>query len=961
MSVQSEAQLENELIQQLKQLDYQHVDVKDEIQLLSNLKTQVERANGISTFSDNEWAQVLNHLKAGNSFNCAKVLRNRFPVNFDDGSTRHIDFLFADPQKNIYQVTNQIAIDHKAINGHTSRFDVTLLINGLPLVQIELKRAGVELPEAFNQTQRYAKDAYGSGLGFFNYIQLFVISNRDHTHYYSTGTSNFEFTFPWADFDNKHIHKIDTFAANFLNHQHITKMLTEYMVILEVEKRLMVLRPYQIYAVQQIIQRVQNNNKNGYIWHTTGSGKTLTSFKASQLIMRLPEVEKVLFVVDRSDLDTQTVREFNAFKDKSVDTTKNTSTLVAQLGQTHDKLIVTTLQKLNIAISSDYYADQIGYLKDKKVVIIFDECHRSQFGDTHRNIKRFFNQAQMFGFTGTPIFETNSQLKIDKAAVTTKALFDDCLHKYVITDAIRDGNVLPFQISYLGKYTSNGMAKSDSYEEDVEGIDTKELLNNPARLEMITRYIVDNHNIKTKNRTFTAMFCVSSVDVLTQYYELFQKVQQEKQQQAEENGQIYNPLSIATIFSFAANEERTVEDQTGLIEEESADIPTKISKSNRDKLDQYIAEYNAKFGQNFNSGEEFYPYYRDIANRVRKKEIDILLVVNMFLTGFDSKPLNTLYVDKNLKYHGLIQAFSRTNRILNADKPFGNILCFRNLKQATDQALTLFSNRAEAEKIVLIPSFESIKEKYNTAAAKLLSIAPDPDQVPHTLETEEQQLEYVKAFREVMRINAQLENFVEYDQDDTLLNKADFQSHTSQYKYLYNNVRIVQPKDKVSVLNDVNFQLELIHKDTVNVGYILNLLQSVVNNKDPEKKQQYRAQVQDIITTNHNLYDKQELIQKFLDENIPRMANGQSVQEAFSTFWDMEKEKALDELCQQEALKPEVLKAVLGQYQYTNRLPSREDVKDLPINRPKISERKTLMNTLVLKTRNFIDKFYRGL
>ena len=961
MSVQSEAQLENELIQQLKQLDYQHVDVKDEIQLLSNLKTQVERANGISTFSANEWAQVLNHLKAGNSFNCAKVLRNRFPVTFDDGSTRHIDFLFADPTKNIYQVTNQIAIDHKAINGHTSRFDVTLLINGLPLVQIELKRAGVELPEAFNQTQRYAKDAYGSGLGFFNYIQLFVISNRDHTHYYSTGTSNFEFTFPWADFENKHIHKIDAFAANFLNHPHITKMLTEYMVILEVEKRLMVLRPYQIYAVQQIIQRVQNNNKNGYIWHTTGSGKTLTSFKASQLIMRLPEVEKVLFVVDRSDLDTQTVREFNAFKDKSVDTTKNTSTLVAQLGQTHDKLIVTTLQKLNIAISSDYYADQIGYLKDKKVVIIFDECHRSQFGDTHRNIKRFFNQAQMFGFTGTPIFETNSQLKIDKAAVTTKALFDDCLHKYVITDAIRDGNVLPFQISYLGKYTSNGMAKSDSYEEDVEGIDTKELLNNPARLEMITRYIVDNHNIKTKNRTFTAMFCVSSVDVLTQYYELFQKVQQEKQQQAEENGQIYNPLSIATIFSFAANEERTVEDQTGLIEEESADIPTKISKSNRDKLDQYIAEYNAKFGQNFNSGEEFYPYYRDIANRVRKKEIDILLVVNMFLTGFDSKPLNTLYVDKNLKYHGLIQAFSRTNRILNADKPFGNILCFRNLKQATDQALTLFSNRAEAEKIVLIPSFESIKEKYNAAAANLLSIAPDPDQVPHTLETEEQQLEYVKAFREVMRINAQLENFVEYDQDDTLLNKADFQSHTSQYKYLYNNVRIVQPKDKVSVLNDVNFQLELIHKDTVNVGYILNLLQSVVNNKDPEKKQQYRAQVQDIITTNHNLYDKQELIQKFLDENIPRMANGQSVQEAFSAFWDVEKEKALNELCQQEALKPEVMKAVLGQYQYTNRLPSREDVKDLPINRPKISERKTLMNTLVLKTRNFIEKFYRGL
>lgn len=960
MSVQSEAQLEHELIEQLKQLGYQQVEVKDENQLLSNLKIQVERANDISAFSANEWAQVLNHLKAGNNFNCAKVLRNRFPVTFDDGSTRHIDFLSVDPKKNIYQVTNQIAIDHRASNGHTSRFDVTLLINGLPLVQIELKRAGVELPEAFNQTQRYTKDAYGSGSGLFNYIQIFVISNRDHTHYYSTGTSNFEFTFPWADFDNKHIHKIDAFAANFLNHEHITKMLTEYMVI-QTSKEIKVLRPYQIYAVQQIIQRVQHSEKNGYIWHTTGSGKTLTSFKASQLIMRLPEVEKVLFVVDRSDLDTQTVREFNAFKENSVDTTKNTSTLVAQLGQTHDKLIVTTLQKLNIAISSDRYADQIGYLKDKKVVIIFDECHRSQFGDTHRNIKRFFNQAQMFGFTGTPIFEKNSQLKIDSKAVTTNALFDECLHKYVITDAIRDGNVLPFQIAYLGKYTSNGIENSDSYEEDVEGIDTKELFDNPARLEMITRYIVDNHHIKTKNRTFTAMFCVSSVEVLTQYYEMFKKVQQEKQQHAIDNGEIYNPLTIATIFSFAANEERTVDDQTGLIEEESAELPTKISQSNRDKLDQYIAEYNAKFGQNFNSGEEFYPYYRDIANRVRKKEIDILLVVNMFLTGFDSKPLNTLYVDKNLKYHGLIQAFSRTNRILNADKPFGNIVCFRNLKQATDQALTLFSNRAEAEKIVLIPSFESIKAKYNAAVAHLLSIAPDPDQVPHTLHTEEQQLEYVKAFREVMRINAQLENFVEYDQDDTDLNKAEFQSHTSQYKYLYNNVRIMQPKDKVSVLNDVNFQLELIHRDTVNVGYILNLLQSVVNNKDPEKKLQYRSQVQDIISTNHNLYDKQELIQKFLDENIPRMVNGQSVEEVFSAFWDVEKEKALDELCQQEALKPEVFKAVLGQYEYTKRLPSREDVKDLPINRPKISERKTLMNTLVLKTRTFIDKFYKGL
>lgn len=340
--------------------------------------------------------------------------------------------------------------------------------------------------------------------------------------------------------------------------------------------------------------------------------------------------------------------------------------------------------------------------------------------------------------------------------------------------------------------------------------------------------------------------------------------------------------------------------------------------------------------------------------------IDILLVVNMFLTGFDSKTLNTLYVDKNLKYHGLTQAFSRTNRILNADKPFGNIVCFRNLKQATDKALALFSNKAEAEKIVLIPSFESIKEKYNAAVAELLKIAPDPDKVLE-LPTEEQQLQYVKAFREVMRINAQLENFVEYDQDDTDLNKAEFQKHTSQYKYLYTNTRVVQPKDKVSVLNDVNFQLELIHKDTINVGYILNLLQSAVNNTDQKQKQKYHAQVQDLLANNHTLYDKQELIQKFLDENIPRMITGQSVEEAFAQFWDVEKERAIDELCQKEAIKPEVFKQVIGKYEYTKRLPSREDVNNLPITRPKISERKTLMNTLVVKTRQFIEKFYTGL
>ena len=618
----------------------------------------------------------------------------------------------------------------------------------------------MEIAEAFNQTQRYIREAYWAGQGLFSFIQLFVISNGANTRYYSNGTTGIEFAFPWADVANKHINEIVDFADAFLNHQHLTDMLTQYMVMLETTKSLMVLRPYQIYAVQKIVEHVQNSDQNGYIWHTTGSGKTLTSFKASQIIMNMPDVEKVLFVVDRNDLDTQTSREFNAFKAESVDSTDNTSTLVKQLDQRHDKLIVTTIQKLNRAISNDRYQEYINYLKDKKVVFIFDECHRSQFGDTHQNIKKFFGNAQMFGFTGTPIFEENSQSKAG-LKLTTDYLFNQCLHQYVIVDAIRDRNVLQFQIDYRGKYTAKGMQNNLDCDDDVEGIDTQELYDNPQRLEMIARYIVETHDTKTKSREFTAMFCVSSVDTLTQYYDLFEKVQAEKQQQDEAQGRMFKPLTSATIFSYGANEAVDTVDQNGLIHEESTDTPTQINQSSRDKLERYIANYNVQFGTNYNSGDGFYAYYRDIADRVKKKQIDILLVVNMFLTGFDSKPLNTLYVDKNLKYHGLIQAFSRTNRVYNDKKPFGNIISFRNLKRATDEALALFSNK-EARKTVLVPSFEEIQQDYADAVEKLLNITPDYQAVDDLL-TEDQQLEFIKAFREVMRYNAQLQTFVEYD------------------------------------------------------------------------------------------------------------------------------------------------------------------------------------------------------
>ena len=962
MTVQSEFQLENELIAQLNGLGYVTVTIKDESQLLSNLKTQVERANGLAPLSETEWKQVISFLNTGTVFERAKNLRDQFPVKFDDGSSKHIFFLSDDPSKNVYQVTNQITVDHRDFNGRTSRFDVTLLVNGLPLVQIELKKRGMEIAEAFNQTQRYIREAYWAGQGLFGFIQLFIISNGANTRYYSNGSTGIEFAFPWADVANKHINEIVDFADAFLNHQHLTDMLTQYMVMLETSKSLMVLRPYQIYAVQKIIAHVQNSEQNGYIWHTTGSGKTLTSFKASQLIMKMPDVEKVLFVVDRNDLDTQTSREFNAFKAESVDSTDNTHTLVKQLDQRHDKLIVTTIQKLNRAISTDRYLEHINYLKDKKVVFIFDECHRSQFGDTHQNIKKFFSNAQMFGFTGTPIFEENSQSKAG-LKLTTDYLFNYCLHQYVIVDAIRDRNVLQFQIDYRGKYTAKGMQNNlgDVVEsdEDVEGIDTKELYDNPQRLEMIARYIVDTHDTKTKNREFTAMFCVSSVDTLTQYYELFEKVQAEKQQQDEAQGRLFKPLSIATIFSYGANEAVENNDQNGLIQEESTDTPNQINQSSRDKLDRYIANYNAQFGTNYNSGDGFYAYYRDIADRVKKKQIDILLVVNMFLTGFDSKPLNTLYVDKNLKYHGLIQAFSRTNRVYNDKKPFGNIISFRNLKRATDEALALFSNK-EARKTVLVPSFDEIKQDYEQAVEKLFAITADCQAVDDLL-TEDEQLEFIKAFREVMRYNAQLQTFIEYDQDDTKLDKQHFANFASKYADLCRAIRKTTKKEKVSVLDDVDFQLDLLHSDRINVGYILTLLQMAVNAETDEQRKKYEAQVQDLIGSDISLHDKQDLIQKFIEENMPKMITGQSVQVAFAQFWEAEKEQAYQHFCEQENLKPEVMKHVLDNYEFNKRLPRKEEMKDLPNYKVKLFDRDSVLTNLLVKTRQLIERFYIGM
>ncbi|OGL29321.1 deoxyribonuclease HsdR, partial [Candidatus Saccharibacteria bacterium RIFCSPHIGHO2_02_FULL_47_12] len=801
-------------------MKYERVKIADEKDLLANLKIQLEKHNNIA-LTDNEFGRVLNHLNKGNIFDRAKILRDKMHLVRDDGTSAYIEFFNSREWcQNQFQVTNQVTNE----GSYKNRYDVTILINGLPLVQIELKRRGLELKEAFNQVNRYRKHSYASSHGLFQYIQLFIISNGVNTKYYSNTvgyandkSSSFKFTSFWADKENIKITKLEDFTKVFLDKCHVSKMIARYMVLKQ-DKTLVVLRPYQYYAVEAIIEKVKNNhNKNGYIWHTTGSGKTLTSFKASQIITELEDIYKVVFVVDRNDLDTQTIREFNAFKENSVDQTDNTKMLVKQFGD-DTPLIVTTIQKLNNAISHENHKKEMDKLRNKRMIFIFDECHRSQFGETHQKITQYFTNHQLFGFTGTPIFKDNASGSTGYKR-TTANLFGECLHKYVITDAISDVNVLKFAVEYVGRYREK-QGSMNNVDIEVEGIDTKELMESPQRLEKIVDYIIANHDRKTHSRDFNAIFAVSSIDVLTKYYEIFK---------SREHG-----LKIATIFTYAANEEDKNAD--GLLDEEiQLDIFNKINQHSRDKLEGYIADYNKLFGTNYTTkdSKSFYNYYRDIAERVRKRDIDILLVVNMFLTGFDSPSLNTLYVDKNLRYHGLLQAYSRTNRILNERKSQGNIVVFRNLKKATDDAIALFANK-NAQEIIFMKPYEEYLKMFDQAQIELQKLVPTPADVD-ILYGEEQELVFVRNFRELLRIKNILLSFADFEFDHTDMREQTFEDYKSKYLDIYDKVLSDHEKEKVSILEDVDFELELIRRDEINVNYIVMLLARLVDASNEQK------------------------------------------------------------------------------------------------------------------------------
>jgi type I restriction enzyme, R subunit len=950
---QSEAELEEQLIQQLVGLGYSKVHVTNEQGVLDNLKSQLELFNGL-TFSSREFDVILNHLAKGNVFEKSKTLRDRFQFTRDDNSSCYIAFFDSEiPGNNLYQVTSQITQE----GSYTNRYDVTLLINGLPLVQIELKRRGVELKKAFNQINRYQRHSYWTNHGLFLFAQVFIITNGVNTKYFSNNRhQSFKQTFYWADENNKNIPELSAFTSIFLEHNHLWKMISHYVVTNETFKFLMIMRPYQVYATEALIDRVKTSKENGYIWHTTGSGKTLTSFKASQVIMDLPDVHKVVFVVDRKDLDYQTMKEFNSFKPKSVDGTSNTKSLVDQL-KGENKLIVTTIQKLNTAISKTYYEAGIDSLRDKRIIFIFDECHRSQFGETHKRITKYFKGSQLFGFTGTPIFAKNAN-KNDLGKRTTIDLFDKCLHKYVITDAIRDENVLRFSIEYVGRYRQKSSTFIDI---EVEDIDKEEVFADEGRLNKITDYIIQRHGQKTHNKAYTAIFAVSSIDTLIRYYDLFQ----EKKAAGE------HELRIASIFTYGANTADPEAD--GLIYGEYPMVaengqPAK-DDHHRESLDRILVDYNKMYGTSFNTkdSKQFENYYKDISKRIKEREkknfqdkdrVDILLVVNMFLTGFDACMLNTMYVDKNLRYHGLIQAYSRTNRIINEKKSHGNILCFRNLKEKTDEAITLFSNK-EAIEVILMPPYEKIAQKFSEAFIKLLTIAPTVESVSH-LPSEDEETAFVKAFRELMRLKNVLASYTEFSWDQLPMNEQAFEDYKSKYLDLYEKVKNNHEKEKVSILEEIDFELELIHRDEINVAYILKLLAKLKTSQPSEATQQRQA-INDLLGGEIDLRSKRELIEKFIEENLPHIDDVDAISDEFERFWHDEKVLALGKLCEEENLDQEQFKALIDTYIYSSQEPIRQDVFDCLEQRPSVLKAREIGERIIAKMKEFVDVFVRGM
>lgn len=891
MPIQSEAALEQGLIKTLQNMSYEYVQIDEETNLLANFKHQLEKHNikellkhGRSELTDNEFERILIHLEGGSRFDKAKKLRDLYPLDTDDGDRLWIEFLNKNQWcQNEFQVSNQITVEGRK----KCRYDVTLLINGLPLVQIELKRRGIEIKEAYNQVQRYHKTSFH---GLFDYIQLFVISNGVNTRYFANNpNSGFKFTFNWTDAENNPFNDLSLFAAMFFDKCVLGKMISKYIVLHEGDRCLMVLRPYQYYAVERILDRVENTNKNGYIWHTTGAGKTLTSFKAAQLVSDINGVDKVMFIVDRHDLDTQTQTEYEAFESGAVDNTDNTHELIKRLTG-NSKIIITTIQKLNAAVTKDYYNKKLQPVRDQRVVMIFDEAHRSHFGQSHKNIVRFFRNSQIFGFTGTPIFAENANQD-----VTTEEVFGDCLHKYLIKDAIADDNVLGFLVEY---YTGNSSVDTTS----------------EARMREIARFILNNFPKSTFNGEFDALFAVQSVPMLLRYYKIFKELKPD--------------IRIGAIFTYAANSSQD-DEKTGMNQGFANNNVTS------DELQDIIDDYNAMYGTAF-SADNFSAYYDDINLRMKKKRkdmkpLDLLIVVGMFLTGFDSKKLNTLYVDKNLEYHGLLQAFSRTNRVLNEKKRFGKIICFRDLKDNVDSAIKLFSRNDNTG--ITRPPFRDVKLEYLEMTEGFLKKYPTPA-IIDSFQSENDKRDFVIAFRDIIKKHAEMQIYEDFDPDDIsfILSEQEFMDFRSKYLDIAQNFGSQKtsvaasadtPYGAQQTLEDIDFCLELLHSDIINVAYILGLIHDL--NPDSDDYERKRREILDTMIRDSEMRSKTKLIDGFIQTNIDNdrdnfmrnKADGSlDLESRLSEYIKTERAKAINELAWREALPVEVFDRYLKEYDY---------------------------------------------
>ncbi|HRZ19154.1 MAG TPA: type I restriction endonuclease subunit R [Methanofastidiosum sp.] len=910
-SYQSEAELEQAFIKQLQSQAYEYLKITSEKDLIDNLKKQLEKLNEY-TFTDNEWNRFFNTELANPNQSIQEktaTIQEDYIKNLtrDDGTIKNIYLIKKDNiHDNSLQVINQYATED---GQRSNRYDVTILVNGLPLVHIELKRRGVAIQEAFNQINRYHRESFWASSGLFEYVQIFVISNGTHTKYYSNTTrsqhikessegsskkgkrtsNSFEFTSWWADATNRPITDLIDFAKTFFAKHAILNILTKYCVFTS-EKLLLVMRPYQIVATERIFTRVEisTNYKKlgtveagGYIWHTTGSGKTLTSFKTAQLASKLPYIEKVLFIVDRKDLDYQTMREYDKFEKGAANSNTSTKILKRQLEDPNVRIIITTIQKLDRFISRNEGHN----IFDEHVVLIFDECHRSQFGDMHAAITKTFKNYHLFGFTGTPIFAINSSSGGRPDLKTTEQAFGEKLHTYTIVDAIADKNVLPFKVDYV----STVREAENIEDKKVSDIDREAILAAPERLSNIVNYIRDHFDQKTKRNSFykikdrrlagfNSIFAVSSIDVAKKYYSEFKKqlsgLPSDKQ------------LKIATIYSFGVNDE----DLDGMIDENSEDT-SGLDVSSRDFLENAIVDYNAMFGTSFDtSSDKFQNYYKDVSERVKNREIDILIVVNMFLTGFDATTLNTLWVDKNLRLHGLLQAFSRTNRILNSVKTFGNIVCFRNLEKATNESIALFGDK-EASGIVLLKAYADYYEGYKEGEKEVrgyVSLVEELQErfpVGERILGEQNQKDFIKLYGAILRVRNILTTFDEFIGNE-ILTERDVQDYHSAYIDIYNEFRKGSDENLENVNDDMVFEMELIKQVDINIDYILGLIKKY--HEDHIKNREILFDINKAIDSSVELRNKKDLINQFItsldahsvvDDDWKRFVEGKKVEE----------------------------------------------------------------------------------